>query len=130
MRDAIDYEDDCSPSSVLSVNVMRMPSVPCDSVPLVRVSEVGFWIAAMTGVVRTISPLKSGHFMISPHVFHCKMFIYVPCYGLCGLCISSSWFGKCFLDLDMWGFSVFGNGGLEAVVVGFQGLGGGVESRG
>ena len=88
------------------------------------------WSAAMTGVVRTISPLNSGHFLISPHVFHCKMFIYVLYCGSCGLCISSSWIGKCFLDLGRWGFLAFGYGGLAAEEVGFQGLGVGVRSRG
>ena len=42
MRDAIGNEDGCSASSILFVYVMCMPSIPCDSVPLVRISEMGF----------------------------------------------------------------------------------------
>ena len=90
------------------------------------------WIAAMTRVVRRISPLNSGHFVISPHVFHCKMFIYGLCVrdGSCRICIFSFWICRWILDLGMWGFSAFGSGGLGAVVAGFQVLGRGVKEFG
>ena len=42
MRDAVVYEDGCSASSVSVINVMTVPGVPWDSVPLVQISEMGF----------------------------------------------------------------------------------------
>ena len=42
MRDTIGYKDGCSASSVLVVYVMCVPRVPWDSVPLVKVSKMGF----------------------------------------------------------------------------------------